>query len=188
MSTNNKRPPEAFVSKDLFELGMGHVIVSRFKGSDMVESGVFLLDVFCLGVKNAFFTKLTIGQYEDELLKQVYRNAPPNSMEPSCARKLVEDAVAYAQNLGFSPHPDYKKACRVLGGISSKECTTQFTFGKDGKPLFIQGPHDSEEKCQRILKQLQIKQGQDQFTFMVNSDVLGITPDMSDMSEDSDQE
>ena len=46
------RPPtfEALWPKDLFEKGIGWVIVARFKSAGQrVETGVFLVDVFCLG-------------------------------------------------------------------------------------------------------------------------------------------
>ena len=41
---------------------MGHAAVARFRGSD-VEMGVFLLDVFCLGVKDAFYTRVSSAEY-----------------------------------------------------------------------------------------------------------------------------
>ena len=45
---------EALWPKDLFEQGIGWVIVARFKSAGQrVEAGVFLLDVYCLGVKLA---------------------------------------------------------------------------------------------------------------------------------------
>ena len=79
--------------------------------------------------------------------------------------------MAYAQSLGFAPHPDYKKACRVLGGLHAKDCPTEFTYGKEGKPLFISGPDDSEEKCRRMLKLLDLKCGQNNLHFLIGGQV-----------------
>ena len=50
-----KHSPEALRSATLFDSGCGHLVVSRFKGDGRVEAGFFLLDVFCLGVKDAGF-------------------------------------------------------------------------------------------------------------------------------------
>ena len=121
MNTTSKRPPEAFRSANLFDSGIGYVVVSRFKSDGLVESGVFLLDVFCLGVKNAFFSRLNQSEYESRLVQRVFANGGSQPLTPACARKFVQDAVAYSQHLGFAPHPDYKKACRVFGGISAAE-------------------------------------------------------------------
>ena len=41
-----KRATEAFVTGNLFEFGLGHVVFARFRGGD-AELGVFLVDVYC---------------------------------------------------------------------------------------------------------------------------------------------
>jgi hypothetical protein len=47
---------EALWPKDLFEHGIGWVIVARFKSAgERVEAGIFLVDVCCLGVKFAIY-------------------------------------------------------------------------------------------------------------------------------------
>lgn len=165
-----KRATEAHVSANLFELGLGYVAVTRFRGSGEAEIGVFLVDVFCLGVKDAFFTQANQSQYDRELLDRIVPAANRKSIDPPSARKLVEDAVAYAQHLGFAPHPDHKAACRVFGGINAAESTASFIFGKNGKPLYVQGQNDSFEKCLRILHQLRACCGVDNFDFMVVGD------------------
>lgn len=172
-----KRAPEAFVSSTLFKLGIGSVVLSRFRSEGRVESGVFLLDVFCLGAKDAMFVQLDTTGYEHNLLK---RFSGPNVLEPfepSCARKLVEDAVRYAADLGFQPHPDYKKACRVFGGIDRGACTRQFVFGYEDKPHYVQGPHDSPQRVARILNTLKARCGEGNFNYVI---VEGDSPDLAD--------
>jgi hypothetical protein len=172
-----KHAPEAFISSTLFELGMGYVILSRFKSEGRVESGVFLLDVYCLGVKDAMFVQLDIAEYESNLLNRFSAQNPLEPIEPSCARKLVEDAVRYAASFGFQPHPDYKKACRVFGGTDPGACTRQFVFGYHGKPHYIQGPHESPQRVARILDTLKTRCGEGNFTYVVLADDLSDLPD-----------
>jgi hypothetical protein len=174
-----KRAPEAFVSSALFNLGMGSVILSRFKSDGRVESGVFLLDVFCLGAKNAMFVQLDVTRYENELLERYSPRDALESIEPPCARKLVEDAVRYAAGLGFGPHPDYKKACRVFGGTDTGACTRQFVFGHEGKPHYIQGPNDSPQRVTRILNALEARCGEDNFFYTILEEDL--PPDFPDV-------
>jgi hypothetical protein len=170
MNKTIKRPLEAFRSASLFDTGMGYVVVSRFKSDGQVESGVFLLDVFCLGVKNAFFTRLSQSEYESRLVQRAFAKDGSQPLTPACARKLVHDAVAYAQNLGFAPHPDYKKACRVFGGISAAECSEVFTFGKAGRPCFVQGPDDSELFARKAMTLLTIRCGEGNFDYILAGD------------------
>jgi hypothetical protein len=161
-----KRATEAHVSANLFELGLGHVVVTRFRGDGEAELGVFLVDVNCLGVKDAYFARVTQFEYDRELLDRILPADNRKPLDPPSARKLVEDAVAYAGRLGLAPHPDHKKACRVFGGIDPAASTANFTFGREGKPFYVQGKYDSFERCLQILRQLRARCGEDNFDFL----------------------
>src|SRR5436853_559653 len=58
-------------------------------------------------------------------------------------RQIVYGAIGYARELGFEPHPDFGRAAGYLGAWD-EEC--ELTFGRDGKPMYISGPHDDGEK------------------------------------------
>jgi hypothetical protein len=136
----------------LFETGIGQVLICRHKSSGETEAGVFLVDVYCLGVKNGIYTRFPTAKLDEMVQKIFPADGGAVSLSPACARKLVEDSIAYARNLGLEPHPDYKHAARVLGGIDARECETVFTFGHEGKPLYIQGPNDSPAIAERVLR------------------------------------
>jgi hypothetical protein len=160
------RPPQTFSPPNLFQLGMGTVVIVRYKSGGRVEAGVFLLDVYCLGVKNAFFHQF----HEDELpefFDKMFQGATPDEHSGAWGRKLVEGAEAYARRLGFAPHRDYKKGARVMGGINSKDCTDTFVFGCNGKPLFIAGPNDGDSKCDLIMRTLERKLGPQAFDYVM---------------------
>jgi hypothetical protein len=174
---SSARQPEAFISNNLFEAGIGYAVVSRFKSGDRAESGVFLLDVFCLGVKNAMFNQLGITEYGSDLLERLFAHTGRLSIEPCCARKLVEGAVRYAAGLSFQPHRDYKAACRVFGGISADACEGEFVFGHRGKPLYVQGPYDSPQKVEHILAVLDARCGNGNFEYLLVTDDLSGVPE-----------
>jgi hypothetical protein len=85
----------------------------------------------------------------------------------------VEGAVEYARRLGFLPHPDYKKAAKVMGGINPKECSEVFVYGSESKPLYVAGPYDGEAKRNRILKTLTKALGPQGFHFFAPLDPEG---------------
>jgi hypothetical protein len=176
-----KRPSEAYRSNNLFEVGCGYVVVSRFKANGRVEAGFFLLDVFCLGVKDAGFEPFSsYEEFESDLLDPLFAVNAPVRMKPESGRKLVEDAVAYARQLSFAPAADYKEASRVFGGISKSDCAEVFTFGKYGKPFYIQGTYESAAKSEHILRALEARCGKDGFHFIVGADHLGSEFDAAD--------
>ena len=166
-----KRSPEAFRSANLFDSGCGYLVVSRFRADDRVEAGFFLLDVFCLGVKDAGFHQFSgIADYQEGLIDRLFPDGNSVRMTPEAARKLTEDAISYARGLGFSPGADYKKASRVFGGITTANCVEQFVFGQDDKPLYIQGPSDSPARVERILRALEARCGEDGYHYIVAGD------------------
>jgi GNAT superfamily N-acetyltransferase len=180
METSPKRPTEAWLDPRLADSGFGYVIVARFKASGDTEAGVFLVDLKCLGVKNAFLSRLTLQEYETRLLGDLRTNTGTfESVSPACARKLVESAIAYARALGLEPHEDYRLAQRVFGGINPAECNSDrgFTFGEQGKPLFIQGPNDSPEFVVRVMAQLERRCGPGGFHYLLS---LGEKPSQTD--------
>ena len=138
---------EALWPKDLFEQGIGWVIVARFKSAGQrVEAGIFLVDVGCLGVKLAVYESGDRQDYLQRIRGHYESDFPMVSLEPECARQLVEQAAQYAHGLGFAPHPDYKKAARVFGGLNAGQCGRHFTFGREGKPFYCRGPRETEER------------------------------------------
>ena len=172
-----KRPTEAWCSAVLFKNRFGQVVVARFKLSGDAEVGVFLVDLYCLGIKDAHFVKASALEYDTKILARMAETGEgKESLSPACARKLVEGAVQYAQALGLAPHPDYKKACRVFGGIRSEECDRAFTYGKDGKPLLVQSPNDSPAFVQHVMTTLTRRLGTDGFHYILEAGTLDQEP------------
>ena len=156
---------ECLVPDSLFDIGIGNVIVSRRMPNGFIGAAFFLVDVFCLGIKDAFYDVLSPAEYDYRLAglqHETFRAIPP-----ACARKLVEGAEAYARDLGFTPHPDYQRARQIFGDLDATACPTRYVFGKDGKPFFMSGPYDTPAKCRRILDTLTRRCGPEGFHYTV---------------------
>lgn len=173
---------EALWPADLFTQGIGWVIIARFKsGGERVEVGVFLIDVFCLGAKLAVYEDCEAGDYRRRIRDHYWSSFPMATTEPACARKLVEQAVQYAGTLGFAPHPDYKQAARVFGGLRAERCAQQFTFGQHSKPFYRRGPRETEEQARRIVEHLDRRCGPGNYEYEV---LLGEAADINRLFEE----
>lgn len=159
---------EAVYSAGLFESGIGHVLLSRVVNTRKVAFGAFLLDVYCLGAKNAFFREEPFTRY-DEIRQHLFENDPMIETTPPFVRKLVEDGVKYAKSIGFQPHKDYQIAKQIFGDIDSGSCTVDFTFGQDGKPFFVSGPNDTPQRCREIYEILERNCGSGNFDYMIST-------------------
>jgi len=161
---------ECYINENLmspgYDQGIGTVIVSRLSSGGMVAVGVYLLDVYCLGVKNSFARLLTREEYH-QLLSQTSLQEPQKKVEPAVAKKLIEDAVAYARNIGFEPHPGFRPARKLLEDIDASACMMEFTFGDRGKPHFISGPYDSPSRIRQIRDTLERTCGKDNYNITI---------------------
>jgi yecA family protein len=157
---------EAFINRGWREAGNINLIVARIR-PNQVEIGGFLTDCWCLGVKDALYTKdeTDFEAFVEERLPDEFRER----IHPACAKKLIDGAVAYAEQLGFAPHRDYRKARRVLGGIDTAVCTEEFTFGKDGKPFYVASETDSQERINRVIAILKARCGEDGFYYLIQA-------------------
>jgi hypothetical protein len=150
------------LSADLCELGIGTMILARGVTCHHLAVGVFLLDVFCLGIKDAMFKSLE----SDELamyLEKTSAGSPPVSLQPADARKLLRDLAAWSESIGFAPHRDFATVERIFGNINADQSEANFPFGRDGKPFYIPGPFDSPTLVRRRVEQLQKHLGDDGF-------------------------
>jgi hypothetical protein len=135
-----------------------------------VAAAVFLVDCYCLGVKDAFARILSRFEYESDLYRTTYEMGV-RSITPASACKLVEDAVEYARGLGFPPHPDYRKAKPIFGDIDPSASSEEFEFGHSGKPFFVAGPNDDRQRCRAIIATLENNCGPGGYHFLLPADI-----------------
>jgi hypothetical protein len=161
---------ECLIPRILYEQGIGNVVISRRMPNGDIAAGFFLVEVYCLGVKNCFFTVIPPGKYTQRIHELIQKEGTERA-EPSCTVKLIEDAVAYADGLGFHPHRDYFTAKGIFGSIDPTACPKEYQFGKDGKPFYISGPNETKADSERIIATLTRKVGPDGFHYMVGMDL-----------------
>ena len=147
---------DAYTPEGLFETGLGTVWFSRRLEDGRYAVSAFLVDTYCLGVKNAMYNIFPPDHYHAELEKFLQRSSEQFvARDAAYARKLVELATAYAHQLGIEPHDDYKIAKLIFGDVDASSCEATFNFGRGGKPCYISGPGDTPADLRRILKQLE---------------------------------
>jgi|SRR3990167_2150091 len=163
---------ECFVPIGLWEMGIGQVIVSRKNNQNKMVVGVYLIDVFCLGIKNCFVRPIDSDQYEFLLEQIIEACGEMKPVEPSYANTLICKAVEYANKIGFKPHRDFPKAKNLLKNILFDE-NLELIFGKDGKPCYMQGPNESPYDIKRIMHTLETNMGEGNYNFLISVPQMG---------------
>jgi hypothetical protein len=129
----------------------------------------FLLDAYCLGVKDAWLREIETSELE-EYVAAMETAAPLEDVEPAYARKLLREAVAYGRSLGLEPPRDYRAAELLFGDVSTDTCEVHFEFGCDGKPFYVPGPNETPAQVRQRLEQLRRSVGEGGFDFAVDMD------------------
>lgn len=176
-------------TQDLWDQGIAQVLLSRELTSGEVAFALFLVDRYCLGVKDCFCGFVPRHQYYDDIYERFTATGDVVALRPAAARKLVEAAAAYARDLGFSPASNYERARQIFGEIDPAASDREFEFGKDGKPFFISGPHDSPGRCASIVGILNQRCGPGNFDYLVGiSGSTLIGADDSDLEWDGQED
>jgi hypothetical protein len=149
---------------DLKENGIANAVCAvRLKTG---EFGIvaFLIDTWCLGVKDVYGRILPAEQYADWM--DGYREGTSaRSIAPASLRKLIDDAVAFADSCGLSPHPAYARYRSLLQRFDPADAKERFEMGHNGKPHFFAGPDDDAMRCQHVVSRLQEVCGEGNFDF-----------------------
>jgi hypothetical protein len=141
------------------------LLVARMSPAGKVAVGLFLVDLGCLGIKNAHAQLFNSrAEYRATLRQSVLDSQPMKKVRLNLAAKIVHEAVAYAQQLGFEPHPDFRKALPILGDADPATCKDPVPLGYEGKPYFVAGPYDN---IPNIIAKLEKAVGTEGFHYVV---------------------
>ncbi len=158
--------PEGWPDDDVPD-GIGHgivtVLVARKHRHNKVSVTGYLVDVYCLGVKDVV-GPLVMDDFDLGTYVRTYflvYEAPALAVPIEMARELVWGAVAYARDLGFEPSPEFAPIADHLGAW---EPTGVVRFGQEGTPYFVQGVRDN---ATHILRTLERSVGEGNFHYLV---------------------
>jgi len=135
-----------YVSRTWQDRGLAQVIVLRQVPDGTFLLGAYLVDVFCLGVKNAFSVRL-----DNDEVRSFLAGCPDALQEISYedARSVILGAIEFARQFGFEPDESWTASSAVVE--PERLFNRRFNFGKDGQPLYIQGPHDNAREIMNRL-------------------------------------
>lgn len=149
-----------FLTEALFDGGMGTLVLARGVTRDRVALSAYLLDTFCLGIKDVTFDVVE-GEYFQFYMDAMNRTSPMISVDPSYARKLLRDLAVWSRSIGFDPHRDFATVERVFGEVNADASDSVFRFGRDGKPFYMPGPNDTAPLTRRRIEQLRQHLGEE---------------------------
>ncbi len=122
--------------------GLAGVMVARADRSSRVTVCGWLVDVFCLGVKDAVGPRTMSSSNLFDFSRRFFSafDDTGRTVPLELAQQVVHGAIAYAASFGFTPHPDFTDTAAYLGPAPPE---VPIRFGRDGTPFYISGPRDN---------------------------------------------
>jgi hypothetical protein len=153
-----------YVNSDWQEVGNARIVVLRHREDGRFIAGAYFVDVWCLGVKDAFCNPgITSKQVQSDYIRRLYFDRPPTIIGVNTAKEIILGAVDYAKKLGIPPHPDFDLASSVLGTDPWEPAHGYRFGGPNGKPFYVAGPDDDADA---IVSHLTAKLGPNGFEFI----------------------
>jgi len=163
--------------------GMNNIVAIRQSRSGPMAC-LFLVDKYCLGIKDTYLIK----EFNLETFRKEERQRDFTNISPAKALKLISKSIEYARGIGFEPHRDALTCSLIFSDVDATECTEEFEFGSDGKPLYTNGPQDSRERQFMIMNTL-AKLGDGNYHFILGGPQDPDSSVFNDLSdEDFDEE
>jgi hypothetical protein len=132
--------------------GFAQVFVARETRRGRATVRGYLVDVHCLGVKNATDPEVMDAGRIPSAIRLYYASfdRPALEIPIELGRELILGAVQYARELGFEPADAFDgDAAAFLGEWDEPG---RIEFGRDGQPFYLSGPYDNPAAVMRTLE------------------------------------
>jgi hypothetical protein len=130
--------------------GLAQALIVRQERASRVTVCGFLVDVYCLGVKNCLgpltMSAGSVDDYRRTFFEAFGASAVAAPLE--LVQQVVHGAVAYARGLGFEPADEFAAVSPFLG---TADAPNPLQFGRDGGPFYISGPRDDHRAVRATL-------------------------------------
>lgn len=147
---------ECKVLENWEETGISPVYVSRELTKDSYVFISYLVDFWCLGIKD---TILKFGATKTDLAQIYSRSDELVTISYQDARSLILGAMDFAKTIDIAPHSSWN-------GIPSSFIEAhlayekKFSFGQEGRPHYVSGPNDYElYNVEEVVKKVSKAQG-----------------------------
>lgn len=160
---------KCYMPQELSNHGMSEVIVSRLRPNGKILFGVYLIDTYCLGVKDVMYHYDYDVEDFDELIEKVFSNFEGYVECPySDAHNFIYSAIEFAADAGLDPAQDFDKVGEYILEEDTDDIPLKhYPMGHNGKYLLVEGPTHTERKYVKMLRE---RLG-DNFQYIVNMGV-----------------
>ena len=158
---------KCYISEDWQEKGLVSILLSRNHSNGNFTFGLYLLDLYCLGVKETFYVFNQYAEFND-MVKTLKDEEGIVEVEYPLVHNIIYGAIEYAGDLGFQPNKDFDVTQYLLEEDDERIELMDIEFGLNGKPAIFIG---KEKHPANIIATLERSVGKGNFTIITAKDL-----------------
>jgi hypothetical protein len=179
---------ECRINNEWEETGLANITVARKHTNGNLTVGLYLIDLKCLGVKDAhYFFNISESQYR-ELLNDIEEQMETGPVSYTLAHNIIYAGIEFADDYGFKPHRDFTAVAQYILEEDTDDIELmEIECGKKGKPFYVQGPLDNDSRARQIIAQLERTAGPGNYHFIMGANESYWKDDDDDEEPEDDE-
>lgn len=175
---------ECLISESWEDTGMTPIIVARKHVNGNLSWGGYLVDTFCLGIKNTLYMFNESEEVYESFKEAFSEDFDMEACDYVLVHNVIYGAIEYAEDYGFKPHKEFDISKYALEEDDERVELMELEFGFDGKPCYFSGPDEDQAEIERIIATLERTAGEGNYTIFLGDEMK----DESDEESEEDEE
>jgi tetratricopeptide (TPR) repeat protein len=145
---------KCYINEGWNESGLCTLVISRKHTNNNLTFGVYLVDIFCLGLKDSLhYFNMSKGEFDD-FLDTLSEQEDILEIEYPLAHNIIYGAIEFADDFEFKPHKSFQLTQYILEEDTDEIEIIEIPFGIDDKPAVIATEDDPQTRVVEHLKKL----------------------------------
>ena len=142
---------KCYINGDWKESGMASILVTRKHVTGNHTVGVYLVDLFCLGLKDSYY----FFNIDDDRLEEIIGNHFTDEIDYNTVHNIIYGGIEYSGEIGFKPAKEWSVTEFILEPDDDNIPLVDIEFGKNGRPYFLFYESDETYKTYDIINILE---------------------------------
>ncbi len=156
-----------YATEEIPHSGIIYVVVTRRHTGGRVSAALFMVDVYCLGVKESFYRLWLEDDELEELLELPTDLIEFRECSYEEAHNRIYGAIAFAEEAGIKPDKSFQLTKYLLEEDTDDIPLIEYDYGHNGKHFLI---CDTKLEASRYLPILRKTLGEDRFDYLIGID------------------
>ncbi len=181
---------ECLINTDWKENRICNILITRKHNNGNFTSGVYLVDLYCLGVKEAECTfnqsPIEYNEFKEEYFPEDFFEKTDYTL----VHNIIHAGLEFASDYGFQPCKEFNQRAKYILEEDTEDIELmEIECGKDNKPFIMVGDENREE-AKRAFNHLQNTVGPDGFIYseVKSMNNHSVDSEYDDMDEDYDDD